>query len=48
VVDGKVLVASYKQLAIFGLGATGKVEIANPMGLKFKTVKIRKIVHPKR
>ncbi|MGP0020132.1 MAG: hypothetical protein ACLPHP_16290 [Candidatus Sulfotelmatobacter sp.] len=28
--DGKVFVASYKQLAIFGLGATGKVSIQNP------------------
>jgi len=37
VANGKVLVASYKQLAIFGLGATGKVQIQSPTGFKFKT-----------
>jgi hypothetical protein len=30
--DAKVFVASYKQLAIFGLGATGKVQILSPSG----------------
>lgn len=30
--DGRVFVASYKQLAIFGLGATGKVQISSPGG----------------
>jgi hypothetical protein len=32
--DAKVFVASYKQLAIFGLGATGKVQISSPGGFK--------------
>ncbi len=47
VVGGKVFVASYKQLAIFGLGATGKVQIQSPTGFKFQTG-IRTITAEKR